>query len=55
MDGSVEVKAQGYTSDLEDFLSQLEKGPEMAQVRDVETNWNDELEDLPGFTILPTV
>jgi acylphosphatase len=54
MDGSVEVKAQGYASDLEILLSQLEKGPEMAQIMEIQKKWNDELEDLPSFTVLTT-
>jgi len=54
MDGSVEVKAQGYITDLEFLLSQLERGPEMAQVMDIQKTWIDEMENLPSFTVLAT-
>jgi acylphosphatase len=55
LNGDVEVLAEGSRKDLDNLLIRLKIGPEMAQVIDVDIDWQLYQGDLPVFTVLPTV
>ena len=51
-DGTVEVYADGESSQLESFLTWLERGPRSATVTRVDTHWDTTEEPVfPHFTI----
>jgi acylphosphatase len=50
-DGRVEVVAQGPREAIERYLDALRRGPEGADVADVEINWTPANDDLSGFPI----
>ena len=51
-DGRVEAIVQGDEKDLEDLFKQLQKGPFLAEVKDIEVRWEEGKEHLQGFIIL---
>lgn len=50
-DGRVEVVAQGPREVLERYLDALRRGPEGADVADVQLSWFPAADDLGGFSI----
>ena len=50
-DGSVEVAAEGERASLEDFLSELRRGPNSATVENVEVSWQQPTDEFSGFHI----
>lgn len=50
-DGRVEVVAQGARETLERYLDALRRGPEGADVADVQVSWLPPEDDLCGFAI----
>ena len=51
-DGSIEVIAQGYKEELEEFVTYLEKGPPLAHVAHVDVVWRESKEKFDGFMIV---
>ena len=49
--GSVEVKAEGERSRLEELIGHLKTGPPGARVEKVATNWSEYTGNYPGFSI----
>ncbi len=49
--GSVEVKAEGERSRLEELIDRLKDGPPGARVEKVATNWSEYTGNYPGFNI----
>ncbi len=49
--GSVEVKAEGERSRLEELIDRLKTGPPGARVEKVATNWSEYTGSYPGFSI----
>jgi acylphosphatase len=54
INGDVEVLAEGDRKELDYLIGKLKQGPEMAQVVEVEIEWQPFIGDLPVFTVLPT-
>ena len=54
-DGSVEALLQGEKADLDGLLKKLKQGPFMADVKDMQIDWEDMEEQLSDFVILPSV
>jgi len=54
INGNVEVLAEGPQDQLTALIREIRKGPEMAQVLDVDLEWSEAQADLPPFTILNT-
>jgi len=54
INGNVEILAEGPRDKLDTFLRKIRKGPQMAQVVEVEVEWQKFQNDLPPFTILQT-
>jgi len=52
--GDVEVLAEGPRSELEYLLEKLKRGPDAAQVIEIDVQWQTFKGDLPPFTVLPT-
>jgi len=50
-DGTVEVRAEGYTEQLQKLVDKLHKGPPAARVVSVETDWSNETEGHTAFKI----
>lgn len=50
-DGSVKCIAEGEKSKVQDFIQELKKGPVSANVRDVEVNKSDELDNYKSFEV----
>lgn len=50
-DGRVEVMAEGEKEALEQFLTELKKGPRLARVEEVEINWEDYQGEFLDFSI----
>ena len=50
-DGTVEVIAEGTRATLEELLRRLERGPSAAEVRQVETAWDDASGMFTGFQV----
>jgi acylphosphatase len=50
-DGAVEVEAEGPSTALEQFLSDLRHGPRMARVQDVKVSWSRYQGDLGPFGV----
>ena len=53
-DGSVELEAEGDREALEQLLTDVSRGPGMAEVDRVEPEWGDGGGDYEGFDIKPT-
>lgn len=51
-DGTVEVVAEGEQAALHDFLAMLSKGPLLADVRDVRTEWTEPVGTFRNFSII---
>ncbi len=51
-DGTVQVVAEGPRRTLETFLEELEKGPFLAKVEEVETHWFPALGSYTHFSIV---
>lgn len=51
-DGSVTAVAEGEEDNLRAFLKKLERGPLLARVDHVETNWKEPFGDFPDFRIV---
>ncbi len=49
--GSVEVKAEGERSSLEELIDRLKTGPPGARVEKVATNWSEYTGNYSGFNI----
>jgi acylphosphatase len=49
--GNVEVQAEGEEEVLQDFLKELKKGPPLAMVSKVDTEWSNEDKGFYGFRI----
>ncbi len=49
--GSVEVKAEGERSRLEELIGRLKTGPPGARVEKVATNWSEYTGSYSGFSI----
>ncbi len=54
-DGSVEVTAEGKRLVLEHFLEALKKGPSMAHVQQVKSDWEEASSEFSGFQARSTV
>lgn len=54
INGDVEILAEGSRDKLDSFLKVIRQGPEMAQVIDVDIQWDEVKGDLPPFTIRST-
>jgi len=52
--GDVEVLAEGPRETLDTFIQVVKKGPELAQVINLDLKWSEAQEDLPPFTIIST-
>jgi len=52
--GNVEILAQGAHKKINQLIQAARKGPDMAQVLDVDIEWDQKSPDLPPFTILNT-
>lgn len=50
-DGTVEVSAQGERALLERYLAKLHRGPWLARVESVDSQWGNDPEPLSGFEI----
>lgn len=50
-DGRVEVVAEGEREALEQFLSELKKGPRLARVEEVDITWEDYQGEFVDFSI----
>jgi acylphosphatase len=50
-DGAVEVEAEGSGSALEQFLTQLRRGPRAARVEDLKVSWMPYRGDLGPFGV----
>lgn len=50
--GSVEVVAQGREEQLEKLIAYLHKGPFLARVLRVDTEWREPSREFNGFSIL---
>ena len=50
-DGTVEVRAEGYTAQLQKLLDELKKGPPAARVSMVDTDWSEDTEGHTAFRI----
>lgn len=50
-DGSVEAEFAGDRATLESMLAWCERGPALARVSDVDTEWRDKDADYPSFTV----
>lgn len=50
--GSVRLVAQGTKDNLEAMIQWCHDGPKMAQVKDIELLWTDDLEHFQDFRIL---
>ncbi len=50
-DGTVYIEAEGEEKDLEKFLGWCRKGPSLAQVQKVESEFSRELKNFKEFTI----
>lgn len=51
-DGRVEILAEGEKHDLELFLAKLHRGPVLARVDGIETQWSDAEGNLSDFHIV---
>ena len=51
-DGSIEVIAQGYKEELEEFVTYLEKGPPLAHVAHVDVEWREPYDTFSSFNII---
>lgn len=51
MGGKVEVVSEGPQSNLEEFLEYLKRGPKLARVLRVETDWERATGEFSSFTI----
>ncbi|MDZ4160181.1 MAG: acylphosphatase [Anaerolineaceae bacterium] len=54
-DGRVEVVAEGGRTVLEDLLKRLQRGPRMARVSQVSTEWKTFSGEFKRFMVLPTL
>lgn len=54
LDGKVEIVLQGDKAKIEALLSHLRKGPFLAEVKDVQVEWEEEKEQFRDFTISGT-
>jgi acylphosphatase len=52
-DGSVECVAEGPRQQLEWLLTELHRGPRLAQVSEVEAEWQAPRSDLDDFELTP--
>ncbi len=50
-DGTVEVRAEGYTEQLQKLIDELKKGPPAARVVNVDTDWSESTEGHTAFRI----
>lgn len=50
-DGRVEFVAQGGKDKLEALISTCRQGPFLAEVKDIEAIWQEDIEPLTGFQI----
>jgi acylphosphatase len=50
-DGRVEVLAEGEKDSLEGLLSRLRQGPPLANVQDIEVDWEEYSGEFPDFRI----
>lgn len=50
-DGTVEAVFEGQKEKLETILDWCRKGPDMAQVTDVDVRWEDYRDEIKGFSI----
>jgi len=53
-DGSVEVLAEGPREILQVFLEKIKAGPQMAQVDQMQVDWQTATSEFSEFTILQT-
>lgn len=51
LDGRVEAIVLGDKAKIEILLSHLQKGPFLAEVKDVQVEWEEAKEQLPEFSI----
>lgn len=51
-DGSVYIAAEGEENNLKEFLKWCKRGPEMAAIEKVESNFSDELKNYKKFETL---
>lgn len=51
-DGAVEITAEGRENDLQDFLNDCAKGPEMARVTGISETWSDATGEFVNFDVL---
>jgi acylphosphatase len=51
-DGTVRVRAEGPRESLEKYLAKLHKGPLLAHVEHVESEWKEATGEYQDFTIL---
>ncbi len=54
INGNVEILAEGPRVKLNALLREISKGPQMAQVVEVDIEWQKSQNDLSPFTILQT-
>jgi acylphosphatase len=54
LDGSVEVLAEGPRAQLELLLQALQQGPSMAQVSQVQVEWQDATGEFSSFWVRST-
>jgi acylphosphatase len=54
-DGSVEVVAEAERSTLEELLRALQRGPRMANVSEVEQEWQTASGEFKSFRVKPTI
>jgi acylphosphatase len=51
-DGNVEIQADGPRSLVENFIDEIRRGPALARVADVKTDWSQTKNPLQTFEIL---
>jgi acylphosphatase len=52
--GEVEVTAEGPEDTLSFFLSDLERGPQMSRVTNVQVDWQPATDEFPSFDVRST-
>jgi acylphosphatase len=52
--GEVEVTAEGPEDTLGYFLTDLERGPQMSRVTDVQVDWQPATDEFPSFDVRST-
>ena len=50
-EGAVYIEAEGDAEKLKEFLAWCERGPLLAQVKNIESKWSEEVKNFPGFEI----